>query len=126
MTFRGGIPEWLSAGYSLEESKNSSNIPLETILPDELNAGINDVTVLDIRTASLYSMGWIKGSIKLPLALLSQKYTEIPKDKTVVIVDHAGKQIGISAKFLHEKGFNVKGVKGGLKSWVKAGLPLEK
>ncbi len=126
MTFRGGIPEWVKKGYPLEKSGSKSNVSIQTILPNKLNAAINDVTILDIRTASLYSMGWIKGCVKIPLALLSEKYTEISKNKPVVVVDHAGKQVAIAARFLYEKGFKVKGLEGGLKSWVKAKLPLEK
>ncbi len=126
MTFRGGIPEWLDQGYPIEKSGSLSNVSIQTVPADELNASINDVTIVDIRTSSLYSMGWIEGSIKIPLALLSEKYTEIPKDKPIVVVDHAGKQVNIAVQFLLEKEFVVKGLDGGLKVWVKAKFPLVK
>jgi len=126
MTFRGGIPEWVKAGYPLEKTSQLPDIDIPAIEPDVLAQRLADVTVVDIRTPALYAMGWIGGSIKIPLALLSAHYADIPVDKEVVVVDHAGKQVGVAARFLQTKGYRTAVLPGGLKTWVKAHLPLEK
>ena len=72
-------------------------------------------------------MGSIQGSFKIPLALLSEKFDQVPKKGTVVVVDHAGKQSLTAARFLKKEGYeNVKRLDGGLMAWVNQGFALQK
>jgi rhodanese-related sulfurtransferase len=127
MTFKGGIPDWVKAGYPLEQKNMFAPVEIPTISVDELKGSSAGVQVLDVRDPSLYSMGWIAGSIKIPLAKLSAEYSTLAKDKPVVVVDHAGKQVLSSGRFLKSKGFgDVKRLQGGLMAWSEKGNPLEK
>jgi len=126
MMFRGGIPEWAQAGYPLEHGETLSKADTPSVDAAALKVLLGKATIVDIRTPSLYSMGWIAGSLKIPLAYLTQRFEEIPKDKPVVLVDHSGKQVNVAARFLHSKGYDVTRFQGGLLSWVKSGFPLEK
>lgn len=102
-------------------------IKIPTLSVAQLKDRLGGVIVLDVRAKALYEMGSIKGSLKIPLGHLSQKYTEIPKDKKIVVVDHAGKQVLTAAKFLKSKGYeNVHRLQGGTMAWINKGLPLEK
>jgi rhodanese-related sulfurtransferase len=52
---------------------------------------------------------------------------EIPKEKTIVLVDHTGKQVLMAGRFLKTQGYEkVLRLQGGLMAWVSQGYPLEK
>ncbi len=54
------------------------------------------------------------------------KYAELPKDKKLFILDKGGKRCGLISRFLASKGLNdLTLVTGGMKQWVKSGLPTE-
>jgi rhodanese-related sulfurtransferase len=124
--FRGGIPGWVEAGYTLDKSSELPNVTIPSLQPEDLNKELANVTILDVRTPSLYEMGFIPKSVKIPLDLLTSEFSKIPKDKKVVVVDHSGKQVTVAAQFLHSKGYDASRLQGGLMAWLKAGLPLEK
>jgi rhodanese-related sulfurtransferase len=127
MVFQDGIPGWVGAGYPLktEDALPKSEIP--SLTPSELHNMLGKVTVLDVRIPSLYEMGWIKNSVRIPLGDLSQRFPEIPRGNTVVVTDHLGKRVIITARFLISKGYeDVKRLKGGIMAWLKRGYPLVK
>ncbi len=127
MTFKGGIPDWVKAGYPLEQKSMFAPVEIPTISVDELKGSLTGVQVLDVRDPSLYDMGWIAGGTKIPLAKLSTEYQALVKDKPVVVVDHAGKQVLSAGRFLKSKGLtDVKRLQGGLMAWTEKGYPLEK
>lgn len=127
MTFKGGIPEWAKAGFDLDVSKALEKKTIPTINVDQLKSKLGSVVILDIRAPSLYEMGWLAGSTKIPLAELSGSYTDIPKDKPIVVVDHAGKQVLPAARFLSSKGYaQIERLEGGLMAWNAKGYPLDK
>ena len=125
--FRDGIPAWIKSGYPLAKENALPKTKIPTVNAAKLKGILGDVAILDIRTPSLYKMGWIKDSHKIPLAELSTRYSELAKDETVVVVDHAGKQVLTASRFLKSKGFeNVQRVQGGLMACVSSGISLEK
>jgi rhodanese-related sulfurtransferase len=127
MVFRNGIPGWVKAGYSLDKQKALPKSKVPTLNVKELKARLGNVLILDIRTPSLYKMGWIKGSVKIPLELLSKRFSALPGGKEIVVVDHAGKQVLAAGRFLKSKGYDkVYRLTGGLMAWVGQGFPLEK
>lgn len=127
MTFKGGIPDWVKAGYPLEQKNTIAPVEIPTISVDELKGSQTGVQVVDVRDPSLYDMGWITGGTKMPMAKLSTEYQTLVKDKPVVVVDHAGKQVLSAGRFLKSKGFtDVKRLQGGLMAWTEKGYPLEK
>lgn len=127
MTFKGGIPDWVKAGYPLEQKNMFPPAEIPTISADQLKGSLTAVQILDVRDPSLYEMGWIAGETKIPLAKLSTEYQTLAKDKPVVLIDHAGKQVVSAGHFLKSKGFSdVKRLQGGLMAWTEKGYPLEK
>ena len=127
ITFKAGIPGWVKAGYPLETTKAMPKTKIPTIGVDDLNGRLGNVTIVDIRSESLYGMGWLPGSIKIPLGLLSAEYTTVPKDKPIVVVDHAGKQVLTAGRFLTTKGYSdVSRLQGGLMAWSQKGYPLDR
>ena len=90
--------------------------------------GGKDIVLLDMRDSKdIKGMGSIKGSLNIVLEDLMVRYNEIPKGKKVVIVDHAGKQVQITGRYLLKQGYtDIAGMEGGMKGgWVAAGYPVE-
>ena len=83
---------------------------------------LGSVQIVDIRSPSLYTMGWISGSNKIPLGKLTAEFSAIPKGKLLVVVDHAGKQVLVASRFLKSKGYaDVQRLQGGLMIWSRKG-----
>jgi len=86
--------------------------------------GGGDFILLDMRDGKdIKRMGSIKGSLNIVLEDLMVRYNEIPKGKKVVIIDHAGKQVQITGRYLLKQGYtDMAGMEGGRKGgWVAAG-----
>ena len=125
-TYPEGIPGWVGAGYELAQRNPLPKVDIPTMEAGQLSEMDGQVTVVDIRTNSLYEMGVVANSITIPLAQLTTRHAEIPKDKQVVVVDHSGKQVLAASRYLKSIGFeNVSRLQGGLMAWVNQGLPLE-
>jgi rhodanese-related sulfurtransferase len=103
-----------------------SEIPALT--QSELQGKLQDVYLLDIRSEEMYKEGHIKGSQHIPFNLISRRYQEIPKGKSIVVIDYLGNPAYMPIGwFLKSKGYNdVMMLKGGMSGWQKEGLPLEK
>jgi len=127
MVFVDGIPGWVQAGHPLVIDKALPKAEVPSLTPEQLKDRLANVHLVDIRPPSLYEAGWIKGSQKIPLGELSQRYGEIPQEKEVVLVDHAGQQVLVAGRFLKSKGYGqVSRLQGGLRAWTNAKLPVEK
>lgn len=94
-----------------------------TELQKRLNAG--DVVVLDVRPTVEYAAGHIRGARSLPLADLTRRLREVPKDSDVVAycrgpycvyADDAVRQ-------LRRRGYRAARLEEGFPEWARAGLP---
>lgn len=124
--FREGIAGWALAGYPLEYRNALPRVPVPALDAVQLRGKLQEMVVLDIRPSRLWESGWIKGSRKLPIDELSRKYTELPREGKIVVVDHAGSHVIVAARFLQQKGYDVHGLEGGILSWMNHGYPLER
>jgi rhodanese-related sulfurtransferase len=103
---------------------------LQTISKEELKGKLDrgePVQVVNVLSPESYSMGLIKGSLKIPVAELDQRLGELDKSKEVVTYCasyqcHASRN---AAEKLAGKGFNVRAYEGGIQEWKDSGLPLE-
>ncbi len=83
---------------------------------------INKFVILDIGGEALRRIGEFHTGdvIHIPLDDLEEKYTALPKDKKIVIVDVMGKQENIAGRFLTMKGYtNLAEMAGGGRAWFK-------
>ena len=62
--------------------------------------------VIDVRTPDMYSSNNIKGAINIPLAELRKRYSEIPKDKKVILICNTGYTSYLASRILIQKGFD--------------------
>jgi len=127
MTFEDGIPGWVKDGFPLNKEHALPGSEIPSLNAGEVKGLLGDAIILDIRPPSLYEMGWIKDSQKMPMSQLSGRFIEIQKGKKIVVVDHAGNEVLTAGRFLKSKGYeDVTRLQGGLMAWVNQGFPLEK
>jgi rhodanese-related sulfurtransferase len=81
---------------------------------------------LDVRSQDEWNQFHIKGSTLIPLDQLSNRLSEVPKDKDVVVVCLSGHRSQNGTTILQQAGFtNVSCLNGGLQAWAAAGYPVE-
>jgi rhodanese-related sulfurtransferase len=90
-----------------------------------LEAVIDQVHLIDVRTMDEVSRGVISGAVHIPLHLLPLRATDIPNDKPVVIYCNSGARSAQACAFMAAKGFeNMHNLSGGIMAWVRSGKPL--
>jgi rhodanese-related sulfurtransferase len=74
--------------------------------------------------ATIKTVG-VRNVLQLPLSELQQRVSELPDNRTVVLVSRAGIRSAEAGRFLLGQGFeDVATIEGGLESWEMEGLPL--
>jgi glyoxylase-like metal-dependent hydrolase (beta-lactamase superfamily II)/rhodanese-related sulfurtransferase len=94
--------------------------------PEWVAQHLNEVYVLDVRSKAEYSgdLGYIKGSILMPLDQLRERINEIPTDKPLVAMCQSGKRSSMATQILRSSGIErVANVPGGLIQWSRLALP---
>lgn len=97
--------------------------------PEWVSEHLADVLLLDVRQEGELDerLGHIQGARPLPLNELKQRLSEIPQDKPVVTVCHAGMRSGQATVILRQGGFQrVANMRGGMVTWHQLGLPVER
>jgi len=82
------------------------------------------VAVIDVRQPAEWRRGHIRGSLNLPLTQLASRLHRLPNDKTIVVVCASGHRSALAARTLQRAGYQAENLKGGMRSWTRAGLPL--
>jgi ArsR family transcriptional regulator len=103
---------------------------VKTITKDALNDKIKKneaIQLVNVLDPEYYKLGVIKGSLKIPLADLEKRSTELDKAKEVVTycADVSCSSSRKAAELLAGKGFKVSAYEGGIKEWSAAKLPVE-
>jgi rhodanese-related sulfurtransferase len=87
---------------------------------EKLSEYQKDCLLLDVREEEEYAQGHIPGAVNVPLSGLHNRIKELKKDKSVLAICLSGGRAKVAAKILSEKGFNVKIMAGGMRSWKGA------
>jgi rhodanese-related sulfurtransferase len=82
------------------------------------------VLVLDVRQPAEWRRGHIRGSLNLPLTHLASRLHQLPDDKTIVAVCASGHRSALAARTLQRPAYQTENLKGGMRAWTRAGLPL--
>ena len=105
-------------------------LEIKTITKDALNDKMRKgepLQLINVLDPQYYSLGVIKGSVKIPLAELEKRSSELDRSKETVTYC-ASTECSASrkaAQMLTEKGFKVSAYEGGIKEWTAAKLPVE-
>jgi rhodanese-related sulfurtransferase len=86
-----------------------------------------DAILIDVREQWEYLQERAPGATLIPLSQFVQRYTEIPRDREVLLICHSGNRSQQAAMFLRRQGYErVGNVSGGMEAWEMAGLPVER
>ena len=82
------------------------------------------VLVLDVRQPAEWRHGHIQGARNIPLIHFKSGLAALPRDKTIVTVCASGHRSAVAARLLQRAGYSVENLKGGMRAWTRAGLPV--
>ncbi len=86
---------------------------------EQLRGGRAPFVLLDVREPWEREIAAIHPSIHIPLAEVSQRLDELPRDRPVVVYCHSGARSAMVAGFLHARGFpRVANLEGGIDAWA--------
>ena len=121
----GGIKAWKAKGYPVETGSPAATISYEgkTTLPGATSlanlekialATPPDTVILDVRSPGEWeSTGIVPGSMTIPIDTMHRRYTEVPRDKKIVVFCAAGNRALQVWRLLKDKGYkNVQWVDG--------------
>jgi len=78
-----------------------------------------DIQFIDVRTPMEFKSNHIRQFQNIPLASLSQKKTQLLKEKEIVLICQSGMRSNTASKTLKRLGYkNVTNVKGGMSAWM--------
>ena len=103
------------AGYT---ATNVAMGLVETVQWYEINEIINNGGLLiDVREPMEREVGYIEGSVNIPLGQLRNHLAELPKDQTIYLTCQVGLRGYLGARVLMQHGFKVKNLDGGIKTY---------
>lgn len=129
--FRGGVPEWKSAGFPLSSTAKLPEAELRTVSTVKLEQLLvnDDVILLDINSEEDARKFWIDTPKRVAISLdeLKSRYGTLPKEKKIVVMCLRGQRAPTAVRFLLAKGYkDVQMLDGGLEKWVFEGRPVKK
>ena len=83
---------------------------------DVINLNENQF-LLDVRKPFEIASGTIPGSVNIPLDMLRDRLSEIPKDKEIIVFCQVGLRGYVATRILTQKGYNCKNLSGGMKTY---------
>jgi rhodanese-related sulfurtransferase len=92
-------------------------------------AAENHAIIIDVREMSLtgHKRFDVPKVIYIPNSVLSEYYSNIPRDVPCIIADSVGLRSHEAMEFLIKKGYtNIANLAGGIVDWERDGLPLKK
>lgn len=93
----------------------------------ELLQHLDEVEVIDVRTNTEWNGGRIPGAKHFELNNFPQVLKQLAKDTTLAFVCGSGIRASIAASLARKEGLeHVCNIKGGMRAWSQAGLPIEK
>jgi rhodanese-related sulfurtransferase len=94
---------------------------IREITPTELQqllAGDNPPTLIDVREEGEAAICAIDGSTLIPMNSLPQRLQEIARDRPVVLYCHAGMRSMMVGEWLSQQGFDALSLAGGIDRWA--------
>ena len=96
---------------------------ITSVSPAEAYAA-SDLYLLDVREPDEVAQARVEGAHHIPLGSLADRLDEVPRDRTVHVMCHAGGRSARAARFLEAQGVDAVNVDGGIAEWHRAGLPV--
>ncbi|CAM4124190.1 rhodanese-like domain-containing protein [Deinococcus marmoris] len=100
---------------------------MEEVTPQEGQSRVQQGAVLvDVREQGEYDQIHAEGAALLPLSELESRFSELPKDRELVMICRSGARSKQAGEYLMQNGYSkVVNLSGGTMAWAEAGLPTE-
>jgi rhodanese-related sulfurtransferase len=96
-----------------------------TVTEAQRQLASREATLIDVREPDEWAAGHVAGARHIPLADLSARLDEIPRDQPVLLFCRSGNRSGKATAFLRQQGYaQATNVEGGITAWQAAGLPV--
>lgn len=83
--------------------------------------------LVDVREPDEFQTVRVDGAVLVPLSTFMSRYTELPKDRPLLVMCAVGGRSSAATAHLIEKGWpDVLNVTGGIVSWERSGLPVKR
>jgi hydroxyacylglutathione hydrolase len=115
-------------GFS-EVSQNPHFQDVKDVAPEQVKKSQNDLVIIDIRENDEWTgeLGHIDGAKLINLGNIPDQFSQIPKDKPVVVVCKSGGRSARATAFLKQQGYDqVYNMFGGMTRWNQLGLPVSR
>ncbi|MGR0319047.1 rhodanese-like domain-containing protein [Agromyces sp. ZXT2-3] len=96
---------------------------MKSITPAEVHAE-SDAWILDVREDAELAQARIQDAQHIPLGTLVERLDEVPRDRTVYVMCHAGGRSAQATEYLSTQGVDAVNISGGITEWYRAGLPI--
>ncbi|CAM3151092.1 rhodanese-like domain-containing protein [Paenibacillus lupini] len=73
--------------------------------------------LIDVREDDEWESGHIQEAVSLPLSVFGERFGELPKDESLIMVCRSGGRSGKACDFLHAQGYKVTNMTGGMLAW---------
>ncbi len=121
MGYVDGVESWVNDGGKLSTVDIISMDEFKNVLET------NHTQIIDLRGASEYKSGHVKGTDNIFVGTLEQNLDKVKKDQQVVIHCQSGDRATIGYSILARNGFtNVKNYSAGMNEWSKSGNDVVK
>ena len=115
----------LAACSSQSPQPTATALALEVSVQEAASLRDQGAFILDVREPDEWTQFHIPGATLIPLGDLPNRLTEIPTDKTIVVVCRTGHRSASGRDILLKAGFSsVTSMAGGVTAWQAAGLPI--
>lgn len=117
----GGIEAWRAAGLPLITLRQVQVSDLR----NRLKSRQDDLLLIDVRESFEWELGYIEGSLLIPLGEVWQRAGEFDPDREAILICEEGIRSSTAASLLLRQGFpRAANVPGGIGDWLKASHPI--
>jgi hydroxyacylglutathione hydrolase len=120
---RRGYLAWAEAGLPTEVG---GTLEVDELATQLSRGGLDAPLVIDVRQASEFEAGHLRGSLAIGAGDLPDRLDQLPRDRPIATMCASGYRASVAASLLRAAGFErVSWVPGGVPTWSARGLPLE-
>ncbi len=100
---------------------------MNSITPaDYAAADLGEHLLLDVRQPEEWASAHVEGAALIPLGELVARLDEVPADRPVYVMCHAGGRSAQATAYLEQAGYDAINVDGGITAWIESGLPVQR
>lgn len=85
---------------------------------------LDDAFLLDVREPAEFEAGHAPGATLVPLGTLPDGVSQLPADRTVLVICRSGARSAQATAFLREQGLDAVNLEGGMQAWSAFGLDV--